>query len=541
MNGSNVNSIFSDLYHAYLDNTTIITPGKTTLGGSPLRKLGIVSVFGRVNYNYKETYLATIVMRADASSNFAKGNRWGYFPSVSAGWVLSNEAFMESTKNWLDFLKVRASWGQNGNADIDPFQYLATISFSNSQYFFGSNKDIPVSGAYPDILPNKDVTWETIGDVEVVGTGNNVKVKLKNGAAASNATVIATSKADTEKKASCNVTIGAAAATISVSLADNTLRPGNSTTATVTPSAGATIRSVVWTATPSGKVSFANATTTAGTNTITVSNGAATGDVTIKAVATFTDGTTAENTCTLKVQNAVTISAANDKTTLTSWNDSVKLTAKVDGESAGNYTYTWTSNSPTVVSVSDNSANTVYATAGNTGTAAITVSVKGGSTEIGRATISIRVSYTTKFNPSATVYLDTTEYCLDDDDDEGKKSVIEQIEDSVPTAYWLKYVVFHGTDQAAGSLSADERYTYWTPDEYESGSRTGLFDRCGIYSGEKGNSNFSPLPHAMEKTAAVMMLKLRVPLPLLSKRGLRAAMWSITATSARMYLSTLLL
>ena len=53
MNGSNVNSIFSDLYHAYLDNTTIITPGKTTLGGSPLRKLGIVSVFGRVNYNYK--------------------------------------------------------------------------------------------------------------------------------------------------------------------------------------------------------------------------------------------------------------------------------------------------------------------------------------------------------------------------------------------------------------------------------------------------------------------------------------------------------
>lgn len=176
MNGSNVNSIFSDLYHAYLDNTTIITPGKTTLGGSPLRKLGIVSVFGRVNYNYKETYLATIVMRADASSNFAKGNRWGYFPSVSAGWVLSNEAFMESTKNWLDFLKVRASWGQNGNADIDPFQYLATISFSNSQYFFGSNKDIPVSGAYPDILPNKDVTWETSEQLDL-----GVDARLLNG------------------------------------------------------------------------------------------------------------------------------------------------------------------------------------------------------------------------------------------------------------------------------------------------------------------------------------------------------------------------
>lgn len=368
------------------------------------------------------------------------------------------------------------------------------VNPSSMQFTVGdtAQKDITATVEGTNLTDNaKDVTWETIGDVEVVGTGNNVKVKLKNGAAASNATVIATSKADTEKKASCNVTIGAAAATISVSLADNTLRPGNSTTATVTPSAGATIRSVVWTATPSGKVSFANATTTAGTNTITVSNGAATGDVTIKAVATFTDGTTAENTCTLKVQNAVTISAANDKTTLTSWNDSVKLTAKVDGESAGNYTYTWTSNSPTVVSVSDNSANTVYATAGNTGTAAITVSVKDGSTEIGRATISIRVSYTTKFNPSATVYLDTTEYCLDDDDDEGKKSVIEQIEDSVPTAYWLKYVVFHGTDQAAGSLSADERYTYWTPDEYESGSRTGLLTDVVFIPEKKGTATFS--------------------------------------------------
>lgn len=161
MNGSNVNSIFSDLNHAYLDNTPIITPGKTTLGGAPLRRLGIVSVFGRVNYNYKETYLATIVMRADASSNFAKGNRWGYFPSISAGWVISNEAFMESSKNWLDFLKIRASWGQNGNAEIDPFQYLATISFNNSQYFYGPGKDTPTSGAFPDILPNKNVTWET--------------------------------------------------------------------------------------------------------------------------------------------------------------------------------------------------------------------------------------------------------------------------------------------------------------------------------------------------------------------------------------------
>lgn len=100
-------------------------------------------------------------MRADGSSNFAKGNRWGYFPSVSAGWVMSNEAFMEPTRNYLDFLKIRASWGQNGNQDIDPFQYLATISSLKSNYFFGPDKQTISSGAYPDILPNKDVTWET--------------------------------------------------------------------------------------------------------------------------------------------------------------------------------------------------------------------------------------------------------------------------------------------------------------------------------------------------------------------------------------------
>ena len=152
LSASNVNSIFNDFEHAYLDNTTVIYPDKTTVGGSPymknriLQKRSISSLFGRVNYDYKETYLLTLVMRADGSSNFAKGNRWGYFPSVSAGWVMSNEVFMESTKNYLDFLKVRASWGQNGNQDIDPFQYLATISFLKSNYFFGPDKQTIASG-----------------------------------------------------------------------------------------------------------------------------------------------------------------------------------------------------------------------------------------------------------------------------------------------------------------------------------------------------------------------------------------------------------
>jgi len=99
------------------------------------------------------------VLRADGSSNFARGHRWGIFPSASAGWVVSNEPFMDFSKNWLSFFKLRASWGQNGNCNIDPFQYLATIAFTAPYYFSDINK--PEVGAYPDILPNENVKWET--------------------------------------------------------------------------------------------------------------------------------------------------------------------------------------------------------------------------------------------------------------------------------------------------------------------------------------------------------------------------------------------
>ena len=88
----------------------------------------IASFFGRVNWNYDEKYMATAIIRADGSNNFARGHRWGYFPSFSAGWVISNEDFMKSTASWLDFLKIRASWGQNGNCNINNFQYHCFLS-----------------------------------------------------------------------------------------------------------------------------------------------------------------------------------------------------------------------------------------------------------------------------------------------------------------------------------------------------------------------------------------------------------------------------
>lgn len=158
--GSNINSIFDDFKHAYLSNTPTIT-NRTSLHGYPWGKESLASFFGRVNYDYANKYMATAVLRIDGSSKFARGHRWGYFPSVSAGWAISEEAFMESTKSWMDFLKIRASWGQNGNQDIDGFQYLSTIAFGGADYTFGPDKTVLTSGGYPDILANPDVTWET--------------------------------------------------------------------------------------------------------------------------------------------------------------------------------------------------------------------------------------------------------------------------------------------------------------------------------------------------------------------------------------------
>ena len=160
VSATNSNSLFPGSFdHAYIDNANVVDAAFTSISGSPEAEGALSSFFGRVNYNYAETYLLSLVLRADGSSNFARGHRWGYFPSISAGWVISNETFMEKTKNWLDFLKIRASWGQNGNCNISNFQYLATIDLNDPYYF--DNKDNPGIGAYPNILPNEDVKWET--------------------------------------------------------------------------------------------------------------------------------------------------------------------------------------------------------------------------------------------------------------------------------------------------------------------------------------------------------------------------------------------
>jgi len=156
----NSNSLFPGSFdHAYINNTQGLDVANTTIGGSPNTQGALASFFARANYNYKEKYLVSAVLRADGSSNFAKGHRWGIFPSVSAGWVVTNEDWMQPTQNWLSFFKLRGSWGQNGNCNIANFQYVATVSFDAPYYF--NDKDNQATGAYPDILPNENVKWET--------------------------------------------------------------------------------------------------------------------------------------------------------------------------------------------------------------------------------------------------------------------------------------------------------------------------------------------------------------------------------------------
>lgn len=179
----NLLSQFDDFAHAYLDNTTgqafvttddegkvISITDTRTVGGKPEYVYRRASYFGRLGYNYQEKYMFNATLRIDGSSKFAKGHRWGYFPSFSAGWVITNEDFMKSATNGgvLDFLKLRASWGQVGNQDIADNRFAAPVNtstgYSSSNpaafYNFGTGK-VNVPGAYPSRLSNQKLRWET--------------------------------------------------------------------------------------------------------------------------------------------------------------------------------------------------------------------------------------------------------------------------------------------------------------------------------------------------------------------------------------------
>lgn len=116
----------------------------------------ITSLFGRIGYNYSDKYYGDVSFRYDGSSKFAKDQRWGFFPSFSAGWRLSEEAFMDTYKNNIGDLKLRASYGVLGNQNVDNYSYQTVYQMNNNGYVFNG---ISVPGtSYTD--GNAFLTWE---------------------------------------------------------------------------------------------------------------------------------------------------------------------------------------------------------------------------------------------------------------------------------------------------------------------------------------------------------------------------------------------
>lgn len=114
------------------------------------------SYLGRVAYNFNEKYLAEIQMRVDGSSIFPKGNRYGFFPSFSAGWRISEESWFENSVSFIDDLKIRASYGKLGNDNVLNFQYFDNYSFNN-RYVIGDDVH---TGVDLTKLANPNITWE---------------------------------------------------------------------------------------------------------------------------------------------------------------------------------------------------------------------------------------------------------------------------------------------------------------------------------------------------------------------------------------------
>lgn len=136
---------------------------QTSLADGGASEMGRVSWVSRLNYAFKDKYLIETIMRADASAKFPKSKRWGYFPSISLGWVVSEESFLNNIKI-IDNLKIRASYGESGNDGIGNYQYLSGYGF-DGQYILG---DETYQGLYVTGLANPVLTWE--------------KMKIYNGA-----------------------------------------------------------------------------------------------------------------------------------------------------------------------------------------------------------------------------------------------------------------------------------------------------------------------------------------------------------------------
>lgn len=119
-----------------------------------------LNYFGRLNYAYKQKYLAEVVWRYQGSYIFDQSNHFGFFPGASLGYVISEEDYFKKTLPFIHFAKIRASWGQTGNDLINAYQYLASYSYNNLMYITNSGATYN-QALKENVVPNKNVTWET--------------------------------------------------------------------------------------------------------------------------------------------------------------------------------------------------------------------------------------------------------------------------------------------------------------------------------------------------------------------------------------------
>jgi TonB-linked SusC/RagA family outer membrane protein len=149
--------------HYYTSSFYDISKITTETSTSNYIKTSMLSYFGRLNYKFDEKYLLTASLRADGSSTLAEGHKWGYFPSVSGAWRISEQSFMNDTENWLSNLKLRAAWGISGNAAISAYKTLATLS-SYQVYYYLNATSIP--GNIPSTMGNPNLTWEKTSSLD---------------------------------------------------------------------------------------------------------------------------------------------------------------------------------------------------------------------------------------------------------------------------------------------------------------------------------------------------------------------------------------
>jgi len=146
------------------DIATIGDDGKVKIMGGgyggPYVEHRVSSLFARASYNYDERYMAQFTIRRDGSSRFGTNHKYGTFPSVSVGWNIHNEAFMQKTRNWLSNMKLRFSWGKNGNDNIGDFAYTTlTYTGGDTNYYFGKSA-VMNYGSKANRLANEDLKWE---------------------------------------------------------------------------------------------------------------------------------------------------------------------------------------------------------------------------------------------------------------------------------------------------------------------------------------------------------------------------------------------